>query len=57
MKRIMTYKILTIAAILSVTLTSCTIAGDIFKGGMVFGILGVVVLVMLVFWVIRSLGR
>jgi hypothetical protein len=47
-----------IAAILgaSFLLSSCEVIGGIFKGGMVVGILLVVIVVGIIFWLIRKMG-
>ena len=45
------------AMLLMTTLSSCELIGDIFKGGMYFGIILVVVVVALVIWLISKIGR
>lgn len=56
MKKSTLFFILTVLTI-SLGLTSCEIVGDIFKAGMWFGIIGVVAVVLLLFWIIRKIGR
>jgi hypothetical protein len=41
---------------LSLGLTSCELVGDIFEAGLWVGVIGVVVVVMLLFWIIRKIG-
>ncbi len=39
------------------TMSSCQAIGDIFKAGVWFGILGVVVIVIIIFWLISKAGK
>lgn len=55
MKRSTLFFILTLIT-LSLGLTSCEIVGDIFEAGLWVGIIGVVVVVLLIFWIIRKIG-
>jgi uncharacterized membrane protein len=43
--------------LLATTLSSCEIVGDIFKAGAYTGIIGVVVILLLVFWLINKMRR
>ncbi len=49
--------LLSMALLFMTTLSSCELVGDIFKGGMYFGIILVVVVVALVIWLISKIGR
>jgi hypothetical protein len=40
--------------LLAVSVTSCRVVGGIFKAGMWVGIIGVVLVVALVFWIFRK---
>ncbi len=46
---------LLIAVLLSTTLTGCELVGDIFKLGIWVGVIGMVLVIALIFWVIRKL--
>jgi len=46
--------ILSILFFLTLTLSSCEAIGGIFKAGMWVGVLGVVIVVALIFWLIRK---
>jgi membrane-bound metal-dependent hydrolase YbcI (DUF457 family) len=41
--------------LLSFTLTSCEAIGDIFKGGALFGVVGVFLVVLLLWWLVRKM--
>ncbi len=43
--------------ILSLTLTSCELLGDIFQAGMAIGIFLVVAIILLIWWIVRKLRR
>jgi len=45
-----------VALILISSLSSCELIGNIFKGGMYFGIILVVVVVALIIWLISKMG-
>jgi len=45
-----------VALLLITSLSSCELIGSIFKGGMYFGIILVVVVVALIIWLISRLG-
>ena len=38
------------------TLTGCQLAGDIFKGGIWVGVIGVFVVVAIIFWLVSKIG-
>lgn len=40
-----------------VFLSSCAVAGGIFKAGVWVGILGIVILVVIIFWIISKAGK
>ncbi len=42
--------------LIAVTLSSCELAGDIFKAGAWTAIIGIVVVVAIIFWIINKLG-
>jgi hypothetical protein len=46
---------LLIFAVLAFTLTGCELVGDIFEAGIWVGVIGVVLVVVLIFWIIRKL--
>lgn len=46
---------LLIFAVLALTLTGCELVGDIFEAGIWVGVIGVVLVVVLIFWIIRKL--
>ncbi|MEO6134234.1 MAG: phosphatidate cytidylyltransferase [Ginsengibacter sp.] len=52
MKRSNLLPLLVAAFMLSVSLSSCEAIAGIFKAGVWFGIIGVVVIVVLIFWLI-----
>jgi hypothetical protein len=43
--------------IMATSLSSCQAIGDIFKAGVWFGILGVVVIIVIIFWLISKAGK
>ena len=45
-----------VLAALAATLTSCELAGDLVKGGIWIGVLGVFVVVAIIFWLITKMG-
>jgi|GEM_PF-893207 len=48
--------LLAIFSILASTLSSCSAIGDIFQGGMLFGAIGVFVVVALIWWLVTKMG-
>ncbi len=46
-----------VALALSTTLTSCELVGDIFKAGAYTAIIGIVLVVILIFWLISRFRR
>jgi len=48
--------LLAIFSILASTLSSCSLAGDIFKGGIWIGAIAVFVVVALVWWLVTKMG-
>jgi len=42
---------------MAVTLSSCEAIAGIFKAGVWFGIIGVVVIVIIIFWLISKAGK
>lgn len=51
-----TLKTVLLALVLT-TFTSCEVIGDIFQAGLVVGIIIVVLIVALIFWIIRKFKR
>jgi hypothetical protein len=45
------------ALVLSTTLTSCELVGDIFKAGAYTAIIGIILVVILVFWLISRFRK
>jgi hypothetical protein len=41
---------------LATTLTGCELAGDLVKGGIWIGVLGVFVVVAIIFWLVTKMG-
>lgn len=41
----------------AISLSSCQAIGDIFKAGVWFGIIGVVVIIVIIFWLINKAGK
>lgn len=39
------------------TLSSCELIGDIFKGGVYVGVILVIVVIAIVIWLLRKIGR
>ena len=48
--------LLFVLAMLASTLTGCQLAGDIFKGGIWVGVIGVFVVVAIIFWLVSKIG-
>lgn len=46
---------LLIFSILALTLTGCELVGDIFAAGIWVGVIGLMLVVVLIFWIIRKL--
>lgn len=55
--RKLSFSLATVMFILMTTLTSCEAIGGIFKAGMTFGIVGVLLVVILVIWLISRSRR
>lgn len=43
--------------LLSITLSSCQAIAGIFKAGVWFGVIGVVVIVAIIFWLVSKAGK
>ncbi|HET9504050.1 MAG TPA: hypothetical protein VFO93_10945 [Hymenobacter sp.] len=50
------FSLFMVLALLATTLTSCELAGDIFKGGIWVGVIGVFVVVAIIFWLVSKMG-
>ncbi|RZK16805.1 MAG: hypothetical protein EOO56_19220 [Hymenobacter sp.] len=48
--------LLFVLATLATTLTSCELAGDLVKGGIWIGVIGVFVVVAVIFWLVSKIG-
>ena len=48
--------VLFIFAVLATTLTGCSLAGDIFKGGLWIGVIGVFVVVAVIWWLVSKMS-
>ncbi len=48
--------LLFIFATLASTLTGCQVAGDIFKGGLWVGVIGVFLVVLLIWWLVSKMS-
>jgi len=45
-----------VLAMLATTLTGCELAGDLVKGGIWIGVVGVFVVVAIIFWLVTKMG-
>jgi len=45
-----------VLAALATTLTGCELAGDLVKGGIWIGVLGVFAVVAIIFWLVTKMG-
>ena len=45
-----------VLAMLATTLTGCELAGDLVKGGIWIGVIGVFVVVAIIFWLVTKMG-
>jgi hypothetical protein len=45
-----------VLAALATTLTGCELAGDLVKGGIWIGVIGVFAVVALIFWLVTKMG-
>ena len=50
------FSLLLVLAALATTLTGCEAIGDIFKGGIWVGVIGVFVVVAIIFWLVGKIG-
>jgi hypothetical protein len=48
--------LLFVFAVLASTLTGCQLAGDIFKGGIWIGAIGVFLVVAVIWWLVSKMG-
>lgn len=46
--------LITLLIFMSITFTSCEAIAGIFKAGMWFGVIGVIVVIAIIFWLIRK---
>jgi len=51
------YSLFLCLMLLAATLSSCEVIGDIFKAGAYTGIIGVVIILLLVFWLLSKFRR
>ncbi|HEY5465220.1 MAG TPA: hypothetical protein VIJ95_18305 [Hanamia sp.] len=57
MKKIKLFKAITILLFLSIMLNSCQAIGDIFKTGVWFGVIGIIIIILIIIWIIRKVGN
>jgi hypothetical protein len=50
------FSLFMVLALLATTLTSCELAGDLVKGGIWVGVLGVFAVVAIIFWLVTKMG-
>ena len=50
------FSLLFVLAVLATTLTGCEVAGDLVKGGIWIGVIGVFVVVAIIFWLVGKMG-
>lgn len=50
------FSLLFIFAVLASTLTGCQVAGDIFKGGLWVGVIGVFLVVLVIWWLVNKMS-
>jgi len=50
------FSLLFVFAVLASTLTGCAAIGDIFKGGIWVGVIGVFIVVAIIFWLVGKIG-
>ncbi|RZK63142.1 MAG: hypothetical protein EOO59_00560 [Hymenobacter sp.] len=48
--------LLFVLAMLASTLTGCQVAGDLIKGGIWIGVIGVFLVVGIIFWLVSKMG-
>lgn len=46
--------LLLVVAVLMTSLSSCSVIGDIFKAGAYTAIIGIIILVLIIFWIISK---
>ncbi|AMR28085.1 hypothetical protein A0257_13960 [Hymenobacter psoromatis] len=50
------FSLLFLFAVLASTLAGCSVAGDIFKGGLWVGVIGVFLVVLVIWWLVSKMG-
>ena len=50
------FSLLLLFTVLASTLTGCSLAGDIFKGGLWIGVIGVFLVVLLIWWLVSKMS-
>jgi hypothetical protein len=50
------FSLLVVCSVLASALTGCSAIGDIFKGGILFGAIGVFLVVALIWWLVTKMG-
>ena len=43
--------------IIAITFSSCQAIADIFKAGVWFGVIGIIVIIVIIFWLISKAGK
>lgn len=54
MNKLNSSKVILFMMVIAVSLSSCQAIGDIFKTGVWFGVIGVIVVVAIIFWLINK---
>ena len=57
MKKINVKTALLCLIVMAISLSSCQAIGDIFKAGVWFGVIGVIVIIVIIFWLISKAGK
>ncbi len=50
------FSLLFVFAVLASTLTGCSLAGDIFKGGLWVGVIAVFLVVLVIWWLVNKMS-
>ncbi|MEO7961611.1 MAG: hypothetical protein ABIR19_08685 [Ginsengibacter sp.] len=54
MKKINQKSLIALALILTISLSSCEAIAGVFKAGMWFGVIGIILIVALIFWLVNK---
>ncbi|MGI4740113.1 MAG: hypothetical protein ACRYG7_33500 [Janthinobacterium lividum] len=50
------FSLLVVFAVLASTLTGCSLAGDLFKGGLWVGVIAVFLVVLVIWWLVNKMS-